>query len=121
MGSNDERGVTNAMFKTEDRTRPCRTQGAKQARGRKPEFDTRGVVIMTAGYGSMQCNDTRQAASLTIGASVRHSRMSARSMSIVRSKSIVATRSIVASGLRVARAYSARATRGQIIAPPFLT
>lgn len=76
--------------------------------------------MTTAGFGSIQGNDARQAASLTIGASVRHSRMSARSMSIVPRKSLVASTSLVAS-LRVARAYSARASRGQITAPPFLT
>ncbi|MDO8874649.1 MAG: hypothetical protein Q8M24_03115 [Pseudolabrys sp.] len=41
-------------------------------------------------------------------------------MSIVPRKSLVASTSLVAS-LRVARAYSARASRGQITAPPFLT
>lgn len=77
--------------------------------------------MTTAGYVSMRCNDTRQAASLTLGASVRRSRLSTRSMSIVPSESLIASKSLVATGLRVARAYSARASRGWIIAPPFLT
>lgn len=94
------------------RSRPCRAQGAKQTLGRKPEGDKKGGIMTTVVYVSMRCMDAPKVASLNIGscsAVVRHTRLSARPMSLV------------ASSLRGARAYSAQASRGQVLAPPFLT